>query len=100
LGKVSLLKRGLPTITLLVLISFTQLIVKSISEQVSALTLSIYHSWQITTRTIIGVSSTFITRSLGAVASAQQPLFTSLLYQRSAVAKAISLQNSGQVNRS
>jgi hypothetical protein len=100
LGKVSLLKIGLRTITLLVLISFTQLIVKSISEQVSALTVSIYHSWQITTRTIIGVSSTFITRSLGAVASAQQPVFTSLLYQRSAVAKAISLQNSGQVNRS
>jgi hypothetical protein len=96
LGKVSLLKIGLPTITLLVLISFTQLIAKSISEQVSALTVSIYHFWQIRARPIIGVSSTFITRSLGAVALAQQPLFTSLLYSRSAVDKAISLQNSGQ----
>jgi L-lactate permease len=102
--KVSTLKIWLPAITILLLISFTQLIAKSLSEHVSALTASMNQSWQIIAQPIIGISGSFITGSatmsnllfagsLSTVALGQQPLFVSLLHTGSAVGNAISLQN-------
>jgi L-lactate permease len=102
--KVSLLKIWLPAFTILLLISFTQLIAKSLSEHVSSLTASMNHSWQIMAQPIIGISGSFITGSatmsnllfagsLSTVALAQQPLFISLLHTGSAIGNAISLQN-------
>jgi len=102
--KVSLLKIWLPAITILLLISFTQLIAKSLSENISSLTASMNQSWQIMAQPIIGIFGSFITGSatmsnllfagsLSTVALAQQPLFTSLLHTGSAIGNAISLQN-------
>jgi len=102
--KVSLLKIWLPAITILLLICFTELIAKSLSENISSLTTSMNQSWQIITQPIIGICGSFITGSatmsnllfvgsLSTVALAQQPLFMSLLYTGGAIGNAISLQN-------
>jgi L-lactate permease len=102
--KVSLLEIWLPAITILLLISFTQLIAKSLSEHISSLTASMDQSWQIMAQPVIGICGSFITGSatmsnllfagsLSTVALAQQPLFISLLHTGSAVGNAISLQN-------
>jgi L-lactate permease len=91
-------------ITILLLISFTQLIAKSLSENISSLTASMNQSWQIVFQPIIGISGSFITGSatmsnllfvgsLSTIALAQQPLFTALLHTGSAIGNAISLQN-------
>jgi lactate permease len=104
LVKVSLIKIGLPAVTILLLISFTQLIAKPLSEHVSALTASMNHSWQIMAQPLIGISGSFITGSatmsnllfagsLSTLALGQQPLFMSLLHTGSAIGNAISLQN-------
>jgi L-lactate permease len=94
----------LPAITILLLICFTQLIAKSLSENVSSLTASMNQSWQIMAQPIIGICGSFITGSatmsnllfvgsLSTVALAQQPLFAALLHTGSAIGNAISLQN-------
>jgi len=91
-------------ITILLLICFTQLIAKSLSEHVSALTASMNQPWQMVFQPIIGISGSFITGSatmsnllfagsLSTVALAQQPLFMSLLHTGGAIGNAISLQN-------
>jgi L-lactate permease len=97
-------KIRLPAITILLLICFTQLIAKSLSENISALTASINQSLQIVVQPFIGAVGSFITGSatmsnllfagsLSTIALAQQPLFMSLLHTGSAVGNAISLQN-------
>jgi len=102
--KVSLQKIWLPAVTILLLISFTQLIAKSLSENISSLTVSMNQSWQIMAQPIIGIFGSFITGSatmsnllfvgsLSTVALAQQPLFMSLLHTGGAIGNAISLQN-------
>ena len=102
--KVSLQKIWLPAITILLLISFTQLISKSLSEHISSSTASMNQSWQMVFQPIIGISGSFITGSatmgnllfagsLSTVALAQQPLFTALLNTGGAIGNAISLQN-------
>jgi L-lactate permease len=94
----------LSAITILLLIGFTQLIAKSLSENVSSLTVSMNQSWRMVFQPIIGISGSFITGSatmsnllfagsLSTVAWAQQPLFAALLHTGSAVGNAISLQN-------
>jgi len=94
----------IPAITILLLICFTQLIAKSLSEHVSSLTASMNQPWQMVFQPIIGISGSFITGSatmsnllfagsLSTVALAQQPLFMSLLHTGSAIGNAISLQN-------
>ncbi len=94
----------IPAITILLLIGFTQLIAKSLSEHVSSLTASMNQPWQMVFQPMIGVSGSFITGSatmgnllfagsLSAVALAQQPLFMSLLHTGGAIGNAISLQN-------
>jgi L-lactate permease len=94
----------IPAITILLLICFTQLIAKSLSEHVSSLTASMNQPWQMVFQPIIGISGSFITGSatmsnllfagsLSTVALAQQPLFISLLHTGSAIGNAISLQN-------
>ncbi|MCL6461491.1 MAG: L-lactate permease [Flavobacterium micromati] len=101
--KVSLLKIWLPAVTILLLISFTQLIAKSFSELVSSLTASM-SSWQIMAQPLIGISGSFITGSatmsnllfagsLNTTALGQKPLFMSLLHTGGAIGNAISLQN-------
>jgi len=102
--KVSLQKIWLPAITILLLISFTQLISKSLSEHISSSTASMNQSWQMVFQPIIGISGSFITGSatmgnllfagsLSTVALAQQSLFTALLNTGGAIGNAISLQN-------
>jgi L-lactate permease len=102
--KISLVKIWLPAITILLLISFTQLIAKSLSEHMSSLTASMNQSWQIIAQPIIGIGGSFVTGSatmsnllfagsLSTIALAKQPLFMSLLHTGSAVGNAISLQN-------
>ena len=102
--KASLQKIWLPAITILLLISFTQLIAKSLSENISSLTVSISQSWKMIAQPIIGIFGSFITGSatmsnllfigsLSTVALAQQPLFMSLLHTGGAIGNAISLQN-------
>jgi len=102
--KASLQKIWLPAITILLLISFTQLIAKSLSENISSLTVSINQSWKMIAQPIIGIFGSFITGSatmsnllfigsLTTVALAQQPLFMSLLHTGGAIGNAISLQN-------
>jgi len=94
----------IPAITILLLIGFTQLIAKSLSEHVSSLTASMNQSWQMVFQPIIGIFGSFITGSatmsnllfagsLSTVALAQQPLFTALLHTGGAIGNAISLQN-------
>jgi len=94
----------LSAITILLLIGFTQLIAKSLSENVSSLTVPMNQSWRMVFQPIIGISGSFITGSatmsnllfagsLSTVAWAQQPLFAALLHTGSAVGNAISLQN-------
>jgi len=102
--KVSLQKIWLPAITILLLISFTELVAKTLSEHVSSLTASMNQSWQMVVQPIIGISGSFITGSatmsnllfagsLSIIALAQQPLFISLLLTGGAIGNAISLQN-------
>jgi len=102
--KDALYRIRIPAITILLLISFTQLIAKSLSEHVSALTASMNQSWQIMAQPTIGVFGSFITGSatmsnllfagsLSTVALVQQPLFTALLHTGGAIGNAISLQN-------
>jgi len=102
--KDALYKIRIPAITILLLISFTQLIAKSLSENISSLTASMNQSWQMVFQPIIGISGSFITGSatmsnllfagsLSTVALAQQPLFAALLHTGSAIGNAISLQN-------
>jgi len=102
--KASLQKIWLPAITILLLISFTQLIAKSLSENISSLTVSINQSWKMIAQPIIGIFGSFITGSatmsnllfigsLSTVALVQQPLFMSLLHTGGAIGNAISLQN-------
>jgi len=102
--KDALYRIRIPAITILLLICFTQLIAKSLSEHISSLTASMNQSWQIMAQPIIGVFGSFITGSatmsnllfagsLSTVASAQQPLFTALLHTGGAIGNAISLQN-------
>ncbi len=91
-------------ITILLLICFTQLIAKSLSQNVSALTATMDQEWQTVVQPLIGIVGCFITGSatmsnllfagsLSAVALAQQPLFTALLHTGSVIGNAISLQN-------
>ena len=102
--KVSLLKIWLPAITILLLICFTELIAKSLSENISSLTASMNQSWQILAQPIIGICGSFTTGSatmsnllfagsLSTIVLAQQPLFMSLLHTGGAIGNAISLQN-------
>jgi len=97
-------KIRLPAITILLLICFTQLIAKSLSENVSSLTASINQSWQIVVQPVIGIIGSFITGSatmsnllfagsLSGLTLTQQPLLTAMLHTGSAVGNAISLQN-------
>jgi len=94
----------IPAITILLLICFTQLIAKSLSENISSLTSSMNQSWQIIVQPIIGVSGSFISGSatmsnllfagsLTGLSLTQQPLFTALLHTGGAIGNAISLQN-------
>jgi len=102
--KDSLYKIHLPAITILLLICFTQLIAKSLSENISSLTASINQSWQIVVQPVIGIIGSFITGSatmsnllfagsLSGLTLTQQPLLTAMLHTGSAVGNAISLQN-------
>jgi len=102
--KVSLVKIWLPAVTILLLICFTELITKSLSENISSLTASMNQTGQIMVQPIIGIFGSFITGSatmsnllfvgsLSTVALAQQPLFMSLLHTGGAIGNAISLQN-------
>jgi len=102
--KDALHKIRISAITVLLLICFTQLIAKSLSENISSLTASMNQSWQIMAQPIIGIFGSFITGSatmsnllfvgsLSTVALAQQPLFMSLLHTGGAIGNAISLQN-------
>jgi len=102
--KVSLQKIWLPAITILLLIAFTQLIAKSLSENISSLTASMNQSWQIMAQPVIGIFGSFITGSatmsnllfagsLTGLTLTQQPLFTALLHTGGAIGNAISLQN-------
>jgi len=104
LTKDALYRIRIPAITILLLICFTQLIAKSLSENIISLTAFMNQSWQIVCQPIIGISGSFITGSatmsnllfagsLSTVAMAQQPLFISLLHTGSAIGNAISLQN-------
>ena len=102
--KDSLYKILIPAFTILLLICFTQLIAKSLSENISSLTASINQSWQIVVQPVIGIIGSFITGSatmsnllfagsLSGLTLTQQPLLTAMLHTGSAVGNAISLQN-------
>jgi len=106
--KDALYRIRIPAITILLLISFTQLIAKSFAEHISLLTTSMNQTWQIMAQPIIGIFGSFITGSatmsnllfvgsLSTVALAQQPLFAALLHIGSAIGNAISLQNIAMV---